>query len=242
MLAADATRLLGHVHVLIAHVQGDAGALEKLMALLEKSGESTHVNEVAELLAHACVKKGNLKRARDLYALLAASEPQNSMHAQNCQKMTARLEEQATVGASFITADEGLLMLEELEATSATVDQPYPEPVNEVVRGALTDAELYLSYNLPEKALPSLTEALLQAPQDVRLNQHLARLHTRLQEFAEAACCCRTLENVFQDAGCGHEATGYRELAGSIRTYRRHHAGSGSRGCYKKRTGIGQRN
>jgi tetratricopeptide (TPR) repeat protein len=213
LLAADPTRLLGNLHVLIAHVQGDAGALEKLLALLEKSGESTHVNEAAELLAHACVKKGNLKRARDLYSMLAASEPQNPMHAQNCQKMTARLEEMAALGASSITTDEGLLMLEELEATSAAVDQPYPEPVNEAVRAALTDAELYLSYNLPEKALPSLTEALLQTPQDVRLNQRLAMLHTRMQQFAEAATCCRTLENVFQDAGHGHEAAGYRELA-----------------------------
>ena len=67
LLTTDSAKLLAKLHALIAHVQGDAGSLEKLLKLLKKSGESTHVNEVAELLAHACVKNGNLEaRARSV--------------------------------------------------------------------------------------------------------------------------------------------------------------------------------
>ena len=213
LLAADSTKLLANLHSLIAHVQDDAGALEKLLELLKKSGESTHVNEVAELLAHASVKKGNLERARELYQMLAATEPQNALHTQNCQQITDRLQGTSTPALTGITAEEGALIVEELEATAPMVDQPYPDQIAIAVRSAVTDADLFLSYNLPEKALVPLLGVLPQAPRDVRLNHRLAALHTRFQRFAEAAVCCRTLESVFHDAGYPDEAVRYGELA-----------------------------
>ena len=87
MLATDSTKLLANLHTMITQVRDDPGALESLMDLLKKSGESTHVNEVVELLAHASVKSGNLERARELYQVLAKSEPQNAIHMQNYQQV-----------------------------------------------------------------------------------------------------------------------------------------------------------
>ena len=78
---------------MITHVRDDSGALDTLLLLLNKAGESTHVNEVTELLAHASVKDGNLARARDLYQMLATTEPQNQLHMQNYQQVVARMEE-----------------------------------------------------------------------------------------------------------------------------------------------------
>jgi len=213
LLATDSTKLLGNLHSLIAQVQDDAGALERLSELLKKSGESTHANEVTELLAHASVKSGNLERARDLYQELAGSEPQNTLHAQNYQQITERLQGITAPAIPGITAEEGALIVEELEATAPVIDQAYPDQVAISVRAAVTDADLFLSYNLPEKALVPLLGALPQAPRDVRLNQRLAALHTRFQHFAEAAVCCRTLETAFHDAGYPDEAVRYGELA-----------------------------
>ena len=85
--------------------------------------------------------------------------------------------------------------MEELEATAPVIDQSYPDHLSIAVRSAVTDADLFLSYNLPDKAIGPLTGALSQAPRDVRVNQRLAALHTRFQHFAEAAACCRTLES-----------------------------------------------
>jgi len=213
LLATDSTKLLGNLHSIIAHVQDDPGALERLMELLKKSGESTHVNEVAELLAHASVKSGNLERARDLYQMLAESEPQNAIHAQNYQQVVERMEGSATAGVSAITAEEGALIVEELEATAPVIDQSYPDHIAIAVRSAVTDADLFLSYNLPDKAIVPLLGALPQAPNDVRLNQRLAALHTRFRRFREAAVCCRTLESAYHDAGYPDEAMRYGELA-----------------------------
>ena len=211
LLATDSTKLLASLHTMISHVRDDSGALDELLLLLNKAGESTHVNEVTELLAHSSVKDGNLSRARDLYKMLATTEPQNQMHMQNYQQVVDRMEGAAP--ATGITAEEGAVIVEELEATAPVIDQPYPDHVAIAVRSAVTDADLFLSYNLPDKAVVPLLGALPQAPRDVRLNQRLAALHTRFQRFTEAAVCCRTLESVYHDAGYPDEAVRFGELA-----------------------------
>src|SRR5580698_4673323 len=211
LLATDSTKLLSSLHSMITHVRDDSGELDTLLLLLNKAGDSTHVNEITELLAHASVKDGNLARARDLYQMLATTEPQNQLHQQNYQQMVERME-----GASpsvGITAEEGAVIVEELEAIAPVIDQFYPDNVAIAVRAAVTDADLFLSYNLPDKAVVPLLGALPQAPRDIRLNQRLAALHTRFLRFTEAAVCCRTLESVFHDAGYPDEAVRYGELA-----------------------------
>jgi tetratricopeptide (TPR) repeat protein len=214
MLATDSSKLLSNLHTMIAQVRDDAGSLEILMDLLKKSGESTHLNEVSELLAHASVKSGNLERASELYETLAKNEPQNALHMQNYQQVAERIAGAPPASASpAITAEEGALMVEELEATAPTIDQSYPDDVAVAVRSAVTEADLFLSYNLPEKALAPLLTVLPQAPRDVRLNQRLAALHTRAKRFNEAAVCCRTLESAYHDAGHPDEALRYGELA-----------------------------
>jgi tetratricopeptide (TPR) repeat protein len=214
MLATDSGKLLSNLHTMVAQVRDDAGALEKLMALLKKSGDGTHVNEVIELLAHASVKSGNMERARELYAELAKSEPQNSMHLQNYQQVTDRMAgSSSTTPSGLITAEEGFLIVEELEATAPAVDQTYPDNVAIAVRSAVTEADLFLSYNLPDKALAPLMAVLPDAPGDVRLNQRLASLYTRSKRFHEAAVCCRMLETAYHDASHPDEALRYGELA-----------------------------
>jgi tetratricopeptide (TPR) repeat protein len=211
LLATDSAKLLSSLHTMITHVRDDCGALDALLLLLNKAGENTHVNEVTELLAHASVKDGNLARARDLYQMLATTEPQNQLHMQNYQQVVALMDGAAP--ATGITAEEGTVIVEELEATAPVIDQTYPDHIAIAVRSAVTDADLFLSYNLPDKAVVPLLGALPQAPRDARLNQRLAALHTRFQRFTEAAVCCRTLESVYHDAGYPDEAVRYGELA-----------------------------
>jgi tetratricopeptide (TPR) repeat protein len=211
LLATDSTKLLSSLHSMISHVRDDAGALDALLLLLNKAGESTHVNEITELLAHASVKDGNLARARDLYQMLATTEPQNQLHMQNYQQVVGRMEEASP--STGITAEEGAVIVEELEAIAPGIDQAYPDDIAIAVRSAVTDADLFLSYNLPDKAVVPLLGVLPQAPRDARLNQRLAALHTRFHRFTEAAVCCRTLESVYHDAGYPDEAVRYGELA-----------------------------
>jgi len=190
---------------------GSSPSLEKLLDLFNKAGETTHVGEVIELLAHASVQSGDLLRARDLYQKLAQIEPQNPLHMQNYQQVVSQLG--GASGSKLITPEEAVVLIDDLEATAPSIHQHYSDEVALAIRSSLTDAELFISYNMPAKALGPLVAALPMAPNDLRLNQRLAALHTRAGRFAEAALCCRTLQAIYSDSEHPEEATRYGELA-----------------------------
>jgi tetratricopeptide (TPR) repeat protein len=211
MLAENSDKVLEHLHAIIGHVRDNPDSLQKLLDLFNKAGETTHVGEVLELLAHASVQSGDLARARDLYQKLAQIEPQNPLHMQNYQQVVSQLS--GGSGAKLITPEEAVVLIDDLEATAPAIHQPYSDETALAIRSALTDAELFISYNMPAKALGPLVGALPMAANDLRINQRLAALHTRAGRFAEAALCCRTLQSVYSEAGYPDEATRYGELA-----------------------------
>ncbi|MGA2022242.1 MAG: tetratricopeptide repeat protein [Candidatus Sulfotelmatobacter sp.] len=211
LLAEDSDKVLKNLHSVIGHVRDNPASLQKLLDLFQKAGESTHITEVIELLAHASVQSGDLPHARDLYQKLATMEPGNPLHMNNYQQVVSQLG--GPSADKLISAEEAAVIVDELEATAPSVHQHYPDAVALAIRSALTDAELFISYNMPAKALGPLMAALPQAPSDLRLNQRLAALHTRAARFAEAGVCCRTLQSVYSEAGYPEEATRYGELA-----------------------------
>ena len=211
MFAEDSGKVLKNLYSIIGHVRENPDSLQKLLALFQKAGDTTHISEVIELLAHASVQSGELAQARDLYQKLATMEPGNPLHMNNYQQVASQLG--GSTSEKFISAEEAALIVDELEATAPSLHQHYSDAVALAVRSALTDAELFTSYNMPAKALGPLMAALPQAPTDLRLNQRLAALHTRAARFAEASVCCRTLQNLYSDAGYPEEATRYGELA-----------------------------
>src|SRR5579859_3185620 len=156
-----------------------------------------------------------ITRARELNQKLATVEPQNTLHMQNYQQVVSQLS--GTTGTKLITPEEAVVLIDDLEATAPSVHQHYSDEVALAIRSALTDAELFIPYNMPAKALGPLVGALPMAPNDLRINQRLAALHTRAGRFAEAAVCCRTLQSVYSDAEHPEEATRYGELADRMR-------------------------
>ena len=211
LLSSDAAKVLESLHAIIGHVRDDRQALETILGLLQKAGDTTHTSEILELLAHASVQQDDLTKARDLYLQLATMEPQNSLHARNYQQVVAKIGSMG--GSGQITSEEGALMVDELEAIAPFIDQHYSEEVSSAARAALTDAELFVSYNMPEKALGPLAAALPGAPRHIKLNQRLASLYTRTGRFADASLCCRTLQGVYGEAGFGEESSRYGDLA-----------------------------
>jgi len=211
LLAENSDKVLDSLHAIIGHVRDNPDSLQKLLDLFHKAADTTHISEVMELLAHASVQNGDLARSRDLYQKLAALEPANPLHVQNYQQVVSQLS--GTSGNKLITPEEAFALVEDLEATAPSIHQHYSDEVSLAVRSALTDAELFISYNMPAKALGPLVTAMPLAPQDLRINQRLAALHTRAGRFAEAALCCRTLQSVYSEADYPEEATRYGELA-----------------------------
>ena len=211
LLADNSAKVLEMLRGIIGHVSGNVPALEKLLELFYKAGDQSHINEVNELLAHACVQTGDFGKAKDLYQALAEQEPQNPMHMQNYQQVVGMMG--GSSGSKLLTVEEGIVLVEELETTAPPVDQSYSPEVAAALRSALTDAELFVSYNMPDKALGPLMAVVPIAPNDVRLNQRLAALHTRAERYGDAAICCRTLQTAYEQAGLADEAGRYGDLA-----------------------------
>ena len=83
------------------------------------------------------------RRPRDLYQSLALVEPQNPMHMKNYEQVVERMG--GTTGTRLITAEEGAVMVDELEATAPMIEQQYPDADAVAIRSAFTDADLFLS-------------------------------------------------------------------------------------------------
>ena len=213
LLADDRDTVLAKVASAPAHLNNNPAALELVLKLYRKAGDPTHLNEVMELLAHALVQAGELVRARELYNQLAALEPENPLHAQNCQQVSARLGDDAATRP--LTPDEGAqaLMVDQLEIDAPAVEQEYAPEVARAVRTAITDSELLDSYNLPSKAIAPLEAVLPSAPRDVLLNQRLASLYVRAERYSDAARCCDILHGVYRKAGHSGLAAQYAEMS-----------------------------
>jgi len=213
LLADDRDGILARVASAPAHLNSNPTALELVLKLYRKAGDSSHVNEVTELLAHALVQAGELVRARELYNQLAALEPENPLHAQNYKQVSAKLGDDAATRP--LTPDEGgqALMIDELEIDAPALDQEYAPELARTIRTALTDSELLDSYNLPSKAIAPLEAVLPSAPRDALLNQRLASLYVRAERYSDAARCCDILRAVYHKAGHNELARQYSEMS-----------------------------
>lgn len=213
LIAANGQAVVQALNSYISRVKDDPSMLELLNSLFQKAGDSSHSAEIKELLAHASVQKGDLARARDLYKELATIEPENPLHNQNYKQILTRMGEDST--SRELTSEEGsqALMVEELENAEVLIEQHYTDLLATALQTALTEADLYESYNAPHKAVGPLEAVLGRAPQDVRINQRLAALYARLNRPADASQRCAVLEKVFSAAGLPQEALKYGEMA-----------------------------
>jgi len=216
-LAANSKELLETLHGTIGRIKDSAPALKSLLDLYKKAGETINQNEVTELLAHAYVQENHLQAAADLYKDLSLAEPENPLHAQNHKQIISRLGQDPA--ARPLSHEEGsqALMVDELEHTGPAVEQKYSDELGDELRAAITDAELFDSYNLPAKAIAPLEGVYSKAPRDIQLNQRLASLYARAGRFQEAAHCCETLQGVYSEAGHSDAARQYADMAAKYR-------------------------
>lgn len=213
LLSRGPNALHDTLYPLIGRIRDNAQALTTMLRLLHKAGDSSHLTEVMELLAHSYVQQGEFARARDLYKELSEQEPENPLHTQNYRQMLAKLGEDSAVRS--LTAEEAsqAFMVEELEHAAPEVHQSYDPHVERSIEAALTDAELFVSYNVPLKAIAPLEKALPLAPRDVNLNQRLATLYVRAERYVDAVRACKILSTVYHEAGHESEAARYTEAA-----------------------------
>src|SRR5262249_36426465 len=212
LLSGDRARFQSTLYQLIDKIKGNPEALNMMSRLMQRASDNSHSAELMELQAHACAQKGDLHQARDLYLKLSEIEPDNALHSQSYRQILARLGEDSV--SRDLSPEEAAqaFMLEELDEGTA-VHQSYDPPTEQAIEAALTDAELFVSYNVPAKPIPPLEAVLPMAPHDVALNQRLAVLYARAERYADAARVCQVLSDVYHELGHGKDAARYQEAA-----------------------------
>jgi pilus assembly protein FimV len=213
LFGGNAAALQETLGPLTNRVKDNPAALAILNRLTNQSGGHAQTAETIEIQAHAAAQKGNFAEARDLYQKLTQMEPENALHAQNHKQMLAKLGEDSAT--RILTPEEAAqaFMVEELDETAPPVQQSYDPPTEKAIESALTDAELYVSYNVPAKAIPPLEAALPLAPHDVNLNQRLASLYARAERYGDAARMYQNLSKIYDELGHPAEAAKYLEAA-----------------------------
>ena len=209
LFAGNPAALQDTLYPLANRVKDNPAALAILNRLTHQAGGHAQNAEMIELQAHAAAQRGNFAEARDLYKKLTEMEPENALHAQSYKQMLVKLGEDSAT--RILTPDEAAqaFMVEELDETTPSVHQSYDPPTEKAIESALTDAELYVSYNVPSKAIPPLEAALPLAPQDVALNQRLASLYARAERYADAARMYQNLSQIYEELGHPNEAAKY---------------------------------
>jgi tetratricopeptide (TPR) repeat protein len=215
LFAGNQTALQETLYPLMNRAKDNPAALAILNRLLNQAGDHSQTAEMIELQAHAAANKGNFAEARDLYKKLMDMEPENALHAQNHKQMLSKLGEDSATRILSPEEAAQAFMVEELDEGAPPVQQKYDPPTEQAIESALTDAELYVSYNVPTKAIPPLEAALPLAPQDVNLNQRLASLYVRAERYADAARLYKNLSDIYKELG--HEAESAKYLEASKR-------------------------
>jgi tetratricopeptide (TPR) repeat protein len=213
LFTAGSSTIQQTLYPLINRIKDNPEGINSMIRLMERAGDTTHTAELLEMQAHALAVKGEYARARDLYQKLATLEPENALHGQNYKQMVAKLGDDSAT--RILTPEEAAqaFMVEELDQGATVVNQKYDPTTSNAIESALTDAELFVSYNVPLKAIPPLEAALPLAPQDVALNQRLASLYARAERFSDAARICQNLSEIYRSLGHEKEAARYQEAA-----------------------------
>src|SRR5437899_2743836 len=140
-------------------------------------------------------------------------EPENASHTQNYRQMLSKLGEDAATRNLTPQEAAQAFMVEELDEGAAVVHQSYDPPTEQALEAALTDAELFVSYNVPAKAIPPLEAVLHLAPRDITLHQRLAVLYARGERYADAARMCQILSDIYREEGYEKDFLRYQEAA-----------------------------
>ena len=220
VIAHDKEEVTAHLHGAITKVRTNPEALRILYRLFLCAGDNSMIAEILELEAHACVKNGQMERARDAYKELIELEPDNAAHLQAYRQVCARLDPSSPAPAAEAKLpDEPRTLQEFLTGDAPRLPaQAYPPQLEDIITAALTEAELCESFSSKQSGINALELALQTAPDDLRLNRTLGMLYGQEGELAKAARCYSSMQRILENLGEIEAAGYYTRLAGSSET------------------------
>ena len=226
MTAQDYERLNS---VLAKVIEGNPKELEPrewLIELCRKTGDSFRLTEALDQLGDAAVTAGQLEKARASYEELLEREPQNEfnrrrlsqvreklgMPALEAEPMPIRPKPSEAVVQSAPAAEQDVTLTPKKAPEPARVEAPPQDELQRYVQQALTDVDLFSSYNLTQKAMDLLETVLKRAPGNPQALEKLLDMCLGAGNEKRTSELAAQLEAIYRDKGDAPRAERFADL------------------------------
>ena len=224
--AQDFERLGTMLSKVIEHNPKELEPREWLIDLCRKTGDSFRLTEALDHLGDAAVTAGELEKARVAYEELLEREPQNDFNRSRLSQVREKLgmppleahalpvrpaPSEAMAAASPVQEQDVTLAPKTSEPAKMDAAGPQDE-LGRYVQQALTDVDLFSSYNLTQKAVDLLETVLKRAPGNPLALEKLLDLCLGAGNEARTADLARQLETIYRQKGETPRAERFADL------------------------------
>ncbi|HMD32460.1 MAG TPA: tetratricopeptide repeat protein [Candidatus Acidoferrales bacterium] len=229
MLAAqDYERLTGLLAKVIERNPKELEPREWMIDLCRKTGDSFRLTEALDHYGDAAVGAGDLEKARKAYEELFEREPQNEfnmrrlgqvreklgMPALEAQAMPVRQAPSEVVSSHQHQAatDHDVTMTPKTSPEPTRAEAVPQDELQRYVQQALTDVDLFSSYNLTQKAIDLLETVLKRAPGHPLALEKLLDLSLGAGNERRTAELAAQLEAIYKEKGEAQRAERFADL------------------------------
>jgi len=230
MLAAkDYERLSGLLGKVVEHNPKALEPREWMIDLCRKTGDAFRLTEALDQFGDAAVGAGELEKARTAYEELLEREPQNEFNLRRLSQVREKLgmpplEAQAMPvrPAPSEAVSQAHLQQSATDHDVTMTPKTAPEPVRaeavpqdelqRYVQQALTDVDLFSSYNLTQKAIDLLETVLKRAPAHPQALEKLLDLSLGGANEKRTAELAAQLEAIYREKGDQARAERFADL------------------------------
>ncbi len=196
---------------------------EWLVVVYRQSSDAFRLTEALDQLGDAAVSAGNLARAREVFEELLEREPQNEHNRRRLSQVLMKLGFEPLEAAALpvrpetpaetvvpAPPEEAPAELVPAAAESATAlpaqapaaaGPPAEDETERYIAQALTDVDLFSSYNLTQKAIDLLESVLRRAPRHPAALEKLLDLYLGAGNDRRTAELAAQLEEIYQEKG-----------------------------------------
>jgi tetratricopeptide (TPR) repeat protein len=226
MAAEDYERLSSVLAKVVEKNPKELEPREWTIELCRKTGDSFRLTEALDQLGDAAVTAGQLEKARAAYEELLEREPQNEFNRRRLSQvreklglpeleaapMPVRQKPSEMVAQQTPAAEQDVTLTPKKAAEPARAEAPPQDELQRYVQQALTDVDLFSSYNLTQKAMDLLETVLKRAPGHPQALEKLLDMCLGAGNERRTAELAAQLEAIYRDKGDSQRAERFADL------------------------------
>jgi len=226
MAAEDYERLSSVLTKVVEKNPKELEPREWTIELCRKTGDSFRLTEALDQLGDAAVTAGQLEKARAAYEELLEREPQNEFNRRRLSQvreklglpeleaapMPVRQKPSEMVAQQAPAAEQDVTLTPKKAAEPARAEAPPQDELQRYVQQALTDVDLFSSYNLTQKAMDLLETVLKRAPGHPQALEKLLDMCLGAGNERRTAELAAQLEAIYREKGDSQRAERFADL------------------------------